>query len=255
MTEGGRPVAVGSLQCVVLAGGLGTRMAPLTQQLPKVLIPVAGVPFAHHQLSHLAAQGVTEVVMSIGHHGDQVREYVGTGERWGLSVSYLEDGPSLLGTAGALAKGLRAGLLRSPFLTLYGDSFLPVAYRDVVAAFLLSGAPALMTVYRNRGAWDRSNVVYSSGWVRLYDKRPDGRRDEMDHIDYGLSVLTAEPLLRLVPAAGPADLADVYHRLSLESLLAGHVVQERFFEIGSPAGLADLEQHLRASHSVTGPAG
>ncbi len=253
MTEAGSVVALGSLQCVVLAGGLGTRMAPLTQRLPKILLPLAGAPFAHHQLTHLSRQGVTEVVMSIGHHGDQVRDYVGSGQRWGLSVSYLEDGPSLLGTAGALAKGLRSGLLRSPFLTVYGDSYLPVNHHDVLAAFLTAGAPALMSVYRNAGAWDTSNVVYDRGWVRLYNKRPSQHRPDMQHIDYGLSVLSGDPLLRLVPAAGAADLADVYHRLSIEGLLAGHLVHERFYEVGSPAGLAALEQHLKATQAAVGP--
>jgi len=242
------------MQCVILAGGLGTRMRPLTDSVPKVLLPVGGVPFAHHQLAYLASQGVSNVVYSIGHQGHQVRSFVGDGAQWGLSVVYLEDGPSLLGTAGALRKGVDQGLIRSPFLTLYGDSFLPVDYREVVAGFVRSEAPALMTVYRNRGAWDRSNVVFDGERVLLYDKRPDAPRTEMEYIDYGLSVLTVEPLLRLVPYATAADLADVFHRLSLAGHLAGHAVEERFYEIGSPSGLADLEDHLRRRRE-TSPSG
>ncbi len=233
------------LQCVILAGGLGARMRPLTERLPKVLLPVAGEPFAHHQLTHLARQGVREVVLSIGHQGEQVRAYVGDGSKWGLAVSFLEDGPTLLGTAGALREGLRQGLIRSPFLTLYGDSYLPVDQREVVTAFTAAGAPALMTVYRNSDAWDRSNVVFGGTRVRLYDKRPGAAVPQMQHIDYGLSVLTKDPLLRLVPATGAWDLAEVFHQLSVEGLLAGHEVRQRFYEIGSPAGLADLEHHLR----------
>lgn len=221
-------------------------MWPRTERLPKVMLPVGGAPFVDLQLAHLADQGMAEVVLCIGHHGEQVRDHVGSGERWGLAVSYVDDGPSPLGTAGALREGVCDGVIRSPFLALYGDSYLPVDFRSVAEAFVRSGAPALMTVHRNLGQWDRSNSVYARGRVVLYDKHPAAAVPEMEHIDYGLSVLTAAPLLRLLPASGPCDLADVYHALSVEGQLAGLVVEQRFYEIGSPSGLADLEAHLRS---------
>ena len=163
------------MQCVILAGGLGTRMRPFTERLPKALIPVNGVPFASHQLRLLARQGVRDVVYSIGYMGERIRSYVGDGNAWGLRVQYLDDGPTLLGTAGALRKGLAAGLIQSPFLTLYGDAFLPTAFQPVVRAFTTAAQPALMTVYRNADAWAPSNVDFAEGMVRLYDKRPEHR--------------------------------------------------------------------------------
>ncbi|HSH61113.1 MAG TPA: NTP transferase domain-containing protein [Acidimicrobiales bacterium] len=232
------------MQCVILAGGLGTRMRQVAGDLPKALIPVNGVPFASHQLSWLAGQGVSEIVYSVGHRGEMIRSYVGDGSQWGVRARYLDDGPTLLGTGGALRKGLDEGLIESPFITLYGDSFLPVAYPPVVEAFFSGGLPALMTVYRNADAWVPSNAIYSEGIVRLYDKRPEHKSPDMAHIDYGLSVLTAGPLEEMVEPGRPADLSDVFHLLSLSGRLAGHDVTERFFEVGSPAGLADLERHL-----------
>lgn len=233
------------VQCVILAGGLGTRMRRFTEHVPKALIPVNGVPFASHQLGWVAAQGIAEVVYSIGHRGEMIRSFVGDGSAWGLKVDYLEDGPTLLGTGGALRKGLELGVIRSPFLTLYGDAYLPVAYRPVLEAFDDAGLPALMTVFPNANAWAPSNAEFGDGKVTLYDKRPEGRTPAMSYIDYGLSVLTAEPLDDAVDPGAPADLSDVFHRLSVEGSLAGYEVSQRFFEIGSPAGLADLERHLR----------
>ncbi len=224
-------------------------MRPFTERLPKALIPVNGVPFASHQLAWLARQGIEDVVYSIGYRGEMIRSYVGDGSPWHLSVKYLEDGPTLLGTAGALRRGLDQGVVESPFLVLYGDAYLPIDYAPVVEAFSAARLPALMTVYRNADAWAPSNAVFAEGMVRLYDKRPQHRSSEMSYIDYGLSVLTAEPLREAVDPDRPADLSDVFHRLSVEGRLAGYEVMQRFFEVGSPGGLADLERALTAAEA------
>ncbi len=233
------------MQAVILAGGLGTRMAGIAGDLPKTLIPVRGVPFAAHQLERLAGEGFEDVVYSIGHRGERVRAFVGDGGAWRLRVTYLEDGPTLLGTGGALRKGLDEGVVRSPFLVLYGDSFLPTPYAPVVGAFRESGLPALITVYRNDGRWDRSNVVYEDGVLQLYDKRQASATPAMRYIEYGLSVLTESAFDGVAPGA-PADLSDIFHALSVDGRLAAREVTERFYEIGSPSGLEDLERYLDA---------
>ena len=240
--------------CVILAGGLGTRMRPWTVHLPKTLIPVREVPFAHYQLSWLARHGVTEVVYSIADKGDLVRDFVGDGRRWGLFVSYVEDGKELVGTAGALRRVLDAGLLHGRFLVLYGDSFLPFDYRLLGEAFSAQRRPAMMAVYRNQNRFDTGNVRYADGVVRLYRKARPGEPFDaaMDFIDYGISALTPAVIAEAVPAGTKADLADVYHRLSVEGRLAGFEVSERFYEIGSPAGLADFETWIDA-HPLIAP--
>jgi NDP-sugar pyrophosphorylase family protein len=238
------------VQCVILAGGLGTRVAAVAPFVPKALIPVAGEPFAAHQLALLSRAGVRRVVYCIGHRGEAIRTFVGSGERWGVEVSYVEDGETLLGTGGALRRALDAQALDPAFFVLYGDSYLPIDYRTVWDAFLAAAKPALLTVFRNEGRWDTSNVLYEDGRVALYDKlREDPRSAGMVHIDYGLSVLTREVLDRLVSPGAPIDLANVYKTLSLEGQLAGHEVHERFYEAGSPSGLQDLEAYLEAAAS------
>ena len=235
------------MQCVILAGGLGTRVAALAPAVPKALIPVAGEPFAAHQLALLSAAGVRRVVYCIGHRGSAIRTFVGTGEKWGLEVAYVEDGKTLLGTAGALRRALDTGTLDPAFFVLYGDSYLPIDYRAVWSAFAHAARPGLLTVFRNEGRWDTSNVLFANGQVVLYDKRrADPRAQSMVHIDYGLSVLTREALQRRVPSGARVDLADVFKQMSLDGQLAGYEVSQRFYEVGSPAGLDDLAAYLEA---------
>lgn len=234
------------LQCVILAGGLGTRMRPVTEAIPKALVPVNGVPFVDHQLAWLAGHGVSEVVLSIGHLGGMLRDHVGDGARHGLRARYVDEGENLRGTAGALRLALEEGALEESFLLTYGDSYLPVDFGAFAQAFERAGTPAMMAVFRNEGRWDTSNVVVAGERVALYDKR---RRDpvaaaRMAFIDYGLSGLRRSVVEERVAPGTRADLADLFHALSVEGELAAYEVGTRFFEIGSPSGLADLERFL-----------
>jgi NDP-sugar pyrophosphorylase family protein len=229
------------MQCVILAGGLGTRMRPLTNTCPKTLLPVCGHPFAYHQLHWLASQKVDEVIYCIGHQGETIRRYWESEPKPVRSIRYVDEGEQLRGTGGALRLAHQQGVLEESFLVIYGDSFLPVEFAPVWQSFHASGMPALMTVLRNQGRWDRSNVVFENGNLILYDKQPDPR---MQHIDYGLSAFRRGLFDRMPEVF---DLAMLLHQLSLEGQLAGFEVQQRFYEIGSPAGLQDLEQYLLKS--------
>jgi NDP-sugar pyrophosphorylase family protein len=222
-------------------------MRPLTETLPKALLPIAGEPFVDHQLRWLAGHGVSEVVLSIGALGEMIEHHVGDGARLGLRVRYVDEGQELRGTAGALRLALDRGALADEFLVTYGDSYLPVDFGEVGRAFHASRAPALMTVFLNDDRWDTSNVVFDAARrvVTLYDKRRKLLpREAYRHIDYGLSAFRRDTIASHVPADQGWDLADVFHALSTEGGLAGFEVSERFYEIGSPEGLMDLERHL-----------
>lgn len=230
---------------MILAGGLGTRMQAVAGPLPKALIPVGGQPFIHHQLTWLADQGVSYVVLCIGHLGSAIREFVGDGSRWGLHVAYVDEGSDLRGTGGALRLALDQGVLPGLFAVLYGDSYLPIRLAPVVKAYEQSSLPALMTVFRNGGRWERSNARLEGGRVVLYDKwHTDPAGGGLEFVDYGLSVLRRHVVADGVPPGQAFDLARLFHRLSVDGLLAGHEATQRFFEVGSPGGLRDLEAHL-----------
>jgi MurNAc alpha-1-phosphate uridylyltransferase len=234
------------MQCVVLAGGRGTRMAPATDEIPKALLPVAGRPFADWQLAWLASEGVDRVTYSIGYLGDQIREHVGAGDPWGLRVDYVDEGRSLRGTGGALRQALEEGALEDQFLVLYGDSYLRVDLAEAWVALGDSGRGALMTVFANEGRWERNNAVFENGVVTRYEKGLEEPPSDMRYVDYGLSVFRRSTVETWIPPEHVVDLATVFTRLSLAGELAGIEVHERFYEVGSPAGLAQLEALLQS---------
>lgn len=229
-----------SLPVAVLAGGLATRLRPITEKMPKALVDVAGQPFVVRQLDYLRQQGISRVVLCLGYLGAQVEAVVGNGSTFGLDVRYSWDGPRLLGTGGALRQALP--LLGEQFFVFYGDSYLPIDFRAVERDFLASGKPALMTVLKNGDQWDKSNVLFRDGCITEYNKRAP--RPEMTHIDYGLGVMSAS-VLENAFANEPFDLADIYHELSVRGVLAGHEVFERFYEIGSHKGLDETIEYFR----------
>jgi NDP-sugar pyrophosphorylase family protein len=237
------------MQCVILAGGRATRMRPVTDTIPKALIPVDGRPFLEHQLGWLAGHGVTDVVLCVGYKGDAIRAYLegGAAARLGLGVRVVDEGDDLRGTAGALRLALDEGALAESFLVTYGDSFLPVDFTAVFRAFRACGRPALMTVFRNDGRWDASNVIFDGRMVTLYDKQRRTRpAADFAFIDYGLSALERRVIADEIPGGGGADLAALFNALSVRGALAGFEVGQRFYEIGSPSGLEDFERWLRA---------
>lgn len=222
----------------ILAGGLGTRLGEHVRDTPKPLLPVAGEPFVFHQLRLLRRHNARRIVLCVGYLGEQIEETVGDGSSLGLQVTYSYDGPELRGTAGAVRQALPD--LGDEFLVLYGDTFLRIDYLDVQRAFRDSGKPALMTVLRNEGRWDASNVLFADGRVIDYDKRSPTA--EMKWIDYGLGMMRRGAL-----DVSPADdLAEVYAELARLGELAGYEATERFYEIGTPDSLRETADFLRS---------
>jgi N-acetyl-alpha-D-muramate 1-phosphate uridylyltransferase len=229
-----------SLPVAILAGGLARRLRPVTEWVPKSLVDVAGRPFAEYQIELLRAQGLLDIVFLVGYLGEMVRDALGDGGRYGVALRYVFDGPRPLGTGGAVREALPA--LGDKFFVLYGDSYLDCDYRAVEDAFRSSGKRGLMTVCHNDDLWDRSNVEFRDGRIVRYDKR---RRDEaMRHIDYGLGAFQRSAFGDW-PAGEAFDLVAVYQRLLADAALAGFDVGTRFYEIGSPEGLAETREHLR----------
>ena len=221
----------------ILAGGRGTRLGDRTRAIPKPLLEVAGEPFLTHQLRLLASHGARAVVICVGYLGEQIESQIGH-TQFGMRIAYSYDGPRLDGTLGALRRAL--ALLGERFLVLYGDTYLRIDYRAVSHAWCESGLPALMVVLRNQGRWDVSNVRYVRHRVLAYDKHQP--QPDMRWIDYGLGGLTAAALDR-VPAS-TRDLAELYHALAQRGELYGHPASQRFYEIGTPAALAEADAFL-----------
>ena len=236
------------LPVAILAGGVATRLGELARTIPKSLVEVAGKPFIDHQLALLRGSGVTDVVLCVGHLGQQIEAHLGDGARFGLRIQYSYDGPALIGTGGALRHALQR--LGQAFLVLYGDSYLECDYAAVERAFLASGRPALLTIVRNQNQWDRSNVHYVDGQITRYSK--SGQVLGMQHIDYGLSAMKAQVMDRYRDRDA-FDLAAIYEDLVSSRELAVLEMTTRFYEVGTPAGLAETREYISrlqpASHA------
>ena len=224
----------------LVAGGLATRLRPLTEKIPKALVEVNGQPFIAHQLRLLRSQGIDRVVVCTGYLGEMIEAFAGDGRAFGLRVEYSPDGPGLRGTAGAVRNAL--GLLGERFFVVYGDSYLECDYADVARRFDDSAKLGLMTVFRNEGQWDTSNVEYAGGRILAYDKQR--RTGRMQYIDWGLGVFRREAFDTPENAAA-ADLAAVYQNLLRSGQLAAYEATNRFYEIGSFEGIEELSRHLR----------
>jgi NDP-sugar pyrophosphorylase family protein len=227
------------LPVAILAGGLATRLRPVTETIPKALVDIAGEPFLAHQLRLLRRAGYRKVVLCVGYRARQIEDFAGDGRAFGLEIAYSPDGPQLLGTAGALKRALP--LLGEAFAVVYGDSYLTCDYAAAERSFLDSGKLGLMTVYRNEGQWDTSNVEFAGGRILAYDKA--NRTPAMCHIDYGLGMFHA-PAFDCVSAGQPSDLATLYQDLLRRGELVAWESPDRFYEIGSPEGIRDLTELL-----------
>ena len=240
LTPAGNPART----VAILAGGLATRLHPITQTVPKSLLEVNGEPFVVHQLRLLKSNGIQRVVLCVGHLGELIQRAIGDGSTLGLQVDYSFDGPALLGTAGAIRNALPK--LGERFFVMYGDSYLPCDYAAIARNFESASVLGMMTVFRNDGKWDSSNVEFEAvgsktGKILAHSKT--NRTSRMRYIDYGLGVFRSEAFERF-PAGKPCDLTELYSDLLEHNQLAAFEVHERFYEIGSPAGLQETAEFL-----------
>jgi NDP-sugar pyrophosphorylase family protein len=248
--EPSQRLPIADIPAAILAGGLATRLRPITKTIPKALVEVCGRPFIDHQLALLRRHGIRRVVLCLGHLGDQVEKHLGDGASHGVAIDYSHDGQQLLGTGGALRRA--APLLDEVFWVMYGDSYMDIDYGTVLAAFMRKDRLGLMTVLHNRNRWDRSNVDFRDGRLLKYDKRE--QTPDMTHIDYGVALLRRPALERISPHR-PSDLADLYSSLVAEDRMMGYEVTQRFYEIGSPAGLQETRAYLETVHDYVAARG
>jgi NDP-sugar pyrophosphorylase family protein len=230
------------MQVVILAGGLATRMRPTTLTVAKAMLDVAGRPFVDWQLEKVKRAGYDDVVMCVAFLGEQIRDHVGDGARYGLRVRYSDEGPTLLGTAGALRVALP--LLAPVFLVTYGDSYLPFDYAEPLRVLMAhDDCDGVMSVFPNRGLWDASNVRTDGAHVLAYEK---GTKDPaFDHIDYGALALRRS-LIAPLPEGEKLGLEQIQTRVAAAGRMRAVVAPERFYEVGSPEGLAALDAKLRS---------
>jgi NDP-sugar pyrophosphorylase family protein len=224
----------------ILAGGLATRLRPITEAIPKSLVEVAGEPFLAHQLRLAHRQGFRRVVLLVGHLGEQIESFAGNGSAFGLSIVYARDGEVRRGTGGAMRAAWEC--FDKYVVVIYGDSYLDIEIAPVWRAYRFAGAEAMMTVLHNRDQWDPSNVRFDGKMVLSHDKASVGQPG-VEWIDFGLSIFRVDTIARW-PEPDPFDLSSVTKMLAQRGQLAGYAVTQRFYEIGKPEGLVETSRRL-----------
>jgi len=230
---------------VILAGGLATRMRPLTLQLPKSMLQIKGRPFLEYQLELLKEYEIKDILLCVGYRGELIKDHFGDGRKFGVNLSYSFDGDKLLGTGGALKKAYK--LLNENFFLMYGDSYLPYDYQEIERHFRDSVKLLLMVAYRNQNRFDRSNLLIQDGMIKLYDKTLQG--ENLEYIDAGLSILKKE-VLNLVPEEEPYDLEELYRTLISEEEMTAFEVKQRFYQIGSFEGLEEFKNLVEKGEKI-----
>jgi NDP-sugar pyrophosphorylase family protein len=228
------------MQAVVLAGGLGTRLYPLTHDIPKAMVPVLGKPFVEHLIALLSAGGVDEFVFCVGHLARAIEDCLGDGSRFGVKIRYSDEGKTLLDTAGAIRHALP--LLAEEFFVTFGDSYLVLPYRKIWEDFVASEREALMVVYRNDNKFDSSDVFVGDGLVKAYRKSPP--LEGAHFINDGLMALRRASLAAIEPGRR-MSLQEFFQPTIARGQLAAWETTQRFYEIGSHSGLKELEERLR----------
>lgn len=228
------------MQVVILAGGLATRLRPVTETIPKAMVPVAGRPFLEYQIDFLKKNGVTDLVLCVGYLSEKIEQYFGNGDEFGVTIQYVHDGDRLLGTAGALKRA--ESLLQGNFFVMYGDSYVFLNFKDVYSTFINSNIPAIMVIFKNDNNYDMSNVAVEKGKVIRYDKK--NVIGDLVYIDYGVFVFS-KSILDLIPRDQEYQLETVIHYLIQKKDLGVYEATKRFYEIGSHKGLEDFTRYIR----------
>ncbi len=223
---------------VILAGGMATRLYPVTLEIPKSLIDINGIPFIQHQINLIKSRGISNVVLCLGKFAKPIEDYLGDGSANSLNIKYSYDGDTLLGTGGALKNAFP--LLTDPFMILYGDSYLNIEYIDIMDYFNNFDKLGLMTVLKNENKWDKSNIVFKDGKILKYDKTEDA---EFEYIDYGFSILRKDAFAPYL-TVDKFDLKDVFKDLISKNEMFGYEVHSRFYEIGSFKGIEETKEYL-----------
>ena len=227
------------MQVVILCGGKGTRLMQLTADTPKSMIRVKGKPFLHHQIKLLRKNGIRDIVLCVSYLAEQIMEYFGDGSHLGVDLKYsVEDTP--LGTGGALIKA--GHLLRDEFFVMYGDSYLPVDFGEVMSFFKKHEKLGLMVVFKNNGQYEKSNISIDGIFIKEYNKI---NPKNMVYIDYGLSILKKEALNSFPKDKVISFEEEIRQKLIEQKQLLAFEVNERFYEIGSPKGLEEFRKYIR----------
>ncbi len=230
-------INVGHMQAVILAGGIGAKLRPLTYTTAKLMLKVYDRPFLEHHIIALKSHGISDIIILVGHLGSQIQSFFGDGSGLGVSIKYSSD--DMLGSGGAIKNA--SGLLDDEFLVINGDTYLPEDYSAITKKFHSAGKPCLMTVYKN-GEIMKNNACVSGGEVVAYDNTADRG---FTHVDAGVTAMKKSVLDMTVRKAFSLE-SETYPKLVSMKQLACFETKERFFDIRTLQRLENIRRILES---------
>src|SRR6202142_2428115 len=228
-----------NMQAVILARGLGKRMRPLTESVPKPMIAVRGKPFLHHQFELLRSFGIRRIVLLVAYLGEQIEKHFGDGAALGLHLRYSHE-PEPLGTGGALKNA--EAMLDEEFLLLNGDTYLAIDYAALANAFRASEAMAMIVAYENSGARVPSNLALSADASVVTYRKSDPHG--LTHVDAGVIALRRDVLAEIPNGRKCSLEEEIFPKLIERGQMKAWVTNEPFYDMGSPVGLEALAARL-----------
>ncbi len=230
------------MQVVILAGGLGTRLRPITERIPKPMVSIHGRPYLEYQINYLRRSGLVDILLVTGYLGEQVEAYFRDGRKFGVSLTYVQE-DVIRGTGGALKCAEK--YLADEFLIVYGDSFLPISHADFLSSFRVSQKSGMIVAYDNRNNTDVKNNVEldERGLVLRYDKEHNDAR--LRYVESGVLALK-KSVIGFIPREKVVSLEiEIFPRLIAERELAAYVTRERFYDIGTPERLQKAADYFK----------
>jgi len=220
------------MQMVILCGGLATRLGIIAKEIPKSMIDINGKPFLQHQIELLKKHDFDEIILCIGHLGEQIKNYFGDGTKFGINIKYSKD--NQLGVIGAIKNA--EPLLRDNFFMMYGDSYLPhLDFNNMYQKYQNQDKLALMSIWKNNNKTDKSNIKIKNGLVTNVGE------PNSDYVDYGAIVLNKK-ILELIPPNKPFSTKEFWKKLTSKKQLGIYEVKKRLYHIGNIDGLKELRK-------------
>lgn len=218
-------------QAVVLAGGKGLNMRPFTYEMPKGLFPVGGRPILEHIVELLSRYQVRDLIFSIGHLGEKIKEHFGDGKKFGVKITYVSE-PSEMGTGGALTL-TRKLITSDTFLVIHGDTLIDIDISDMVAFHREQESLVTIALTSVVDPSAFGEVVMRGSQILRFIEKPKKGKQRSQLINSGLYIVSKD-IFDHIPSKGPSHLEELFARLAASRHLCGYLFEGRWADIGTP---------------------
>lgn len=207
------------MKAIILAGGLGTRLRPLTNDTPKPLLPINGRPILEHAILNFKKHGITEIILSVGHLADKIKAYFGNGEKWGVEIDYaIESAP--LGTGGAIKQAATG--INGTFLVINGDNLADFDWTDIITTHKHHGTQATLSLFPVEDVTQYGIAKLNNGKIEKFIEKPRVEEAPSNLNNAGAYVLQPE-ILAILPTGVSSIERDCFEKLANQGVVGAHI--------------------------------